>query len=122
MVVRVWQLGAELVIAVDVGAQSDNSPVYRDAISGWSIFFKKLFGFHINVPSTGDIQAFLTYVSGDQRNQEVPYMENCIYLRPPIEKYSTMGFKHSLAIIETGYQYAIEQIKKCKIDGAIYRV
>ena len=117
------QLGAELVIAVDVGAQSDNSPVdIGDAISGWSILFKKLFGFRINVPSMGDIQARLTYVSGDQRNQEVLSMENCIYLRPPIEKYSTMGFKHSLAIIETGYQYAIEQIKKWKIDGTIDRL
>ena len=112
------QLGAQLVIAVDVGAQTDNSPVdIGDAVSGWSILFKKLFGIKINAPSMGEIQARPTYVSGDQCNQEVLSLDNVLYLRPPVEKFTTMGFKHSVEIIETGYRYATEQIKRWLEDG-----
>ena len=114
------QFGASFIIACDVGAQADSSPVeFEDCVNGWMTLFKRLFRYKFNTPSMGDIQTRLTCVSGEQRIADVLEMENCVYMHPPIDCFTTLGFGSAGKIIEVGYNYALAQIKRWESDPAM---
>lgn len=59
-------LGAEHIIAVDVGSQDDTDLTnYGDDLSGWWLLYKKWnpFTSPVKVPDLPDIQSRLAYVS-----------------------------------------------------------
>ena len=59
----------------------------------------------MNVPSQAEIQSRLAYVSCVGKLESVKAAGYCEYIRPPIDKYSTMQFGAFEEIKEVGYRH-----------------
>uniref|UniRef100_F1KRB4 NTE family protein n=2 Tax=Ascaris TaxID=6251 RepID=F1KRB4_ASCSU len=105
-------LGARVVIAVDVGAASENNLLnYGDSLNGFWVLFKKLnpFGEPVKVLNMEEIQSRLAYVSCVRQLEQVKKAPYCHYLRPPITQYETLDFAKFDEIYEVGYKYGSEK-------------
>nr|XP_039249765.1 patatin-like phospholipase domain-containing protein 7 isoform X3 [Styela clava] len=104
--------GACRVIAVDVGAAiTSDFTDYGDHLSGWWVLWKKWTGRwtgHIKVPDMNEIQQRLSYISCHYLMDLVVNSNYCTYLRPPVNKYSTMDFAKWKDLLELGYKYGRE--------------
>ncbi|XP_037919482.1 neuropathy target esterase sws isoform X1 [Hermetia illucens] len=99
-------LGAEHIIAVDVGSQDDTDLTnYGDDLSGWWLLYKKWnpFTSPVKVPDLPDIQSRLAYVSCVRQLEKVKNSDYCEYIRPPIDKYKTLAFGSFDEIRDVGY-------------------
>ena len=99
-------MGAETILAVDVGSQDDSDMTnYGDELSGWWLLWNKWnpFGKKVRVPSLPEIQSRLAYVSCVRQLEEVKRCDYCTYIRPPIDKYKTLQFASFDEILEVGY-------------------
>lgn len=87
--------GAKYILAIDVGSQDDTDLTnYGDDLSGYWLLFKRLpFTSPVKVPNLPDIQSRLAYVSCVRQLEEVKNSDYCEYIRPPIDKYTTLQFK-----------------------------
>ncbi|VDK48930.1 unnamed protein product, partial [Anisakis simplex] len=106
-------MGAKVVIAVDVGARSeDNLTNYGDSLNGFWVLFNKLnpFSKPVKVLNMEEIQGRLAYVSCVRQLEQVKKAPYCHYLRPPIAQYETLDFAKFDAIEEVGYNYGMETI------------
>lgn len=121
-------LGAETIIAVDVGSVDDTSPAqFGDSLSGWLVllgkivpfmsgYLKKRYGF---IPQMTEIQSRLAYVSSVKKLEEAKSVDGCLYLNPPVQKFGTLQFEKFNDIFEAGYEYGNEVIKQWKKDGTL---
>lgn len=99
-------MGAETILAVDVGSQDDSDMTnYGDELSGWWLLWNKWnpFGKKIRVPNLPEIQSRLAYVSCVRQLEQVKRSDYCTYIRPPIDKYKTLQFASFDEIFEVGY-------------------
>ncbi|XP_022650715.1 neuropathy target esterase sws-like isoform X3 [Varroa destructor] len=103
------QMGAETIIAVDVGSQDETDLTnYGDTLSGWWLLWKRTvpnFGEPVKIPNSAEIQSRLAYVSCVRQLEEVKTSDYCMYVRPPIDKYKTLQFGLFNEIMEVGYQH-----------------
>ena len=67
----------------------------------------------MNVPSQAEIQSRLAYVSCVGKLESVKAAGYCEYIRPPIDKYSTMQFGAFEEIKEVGYRHGETFFKVC---------
>lgn len=121
-VTEMKKMGARYIIAVDVGAVDDTTPMkYGDTLSGFGALINKFNPFSItpNVPNIAEIQQRLTYVSSVKALEEAKNAQGVIYLRPPIDNYATLDFSKFDEIREVGFQYADVEIKKQIANGFI---
>ena len=68
------RMGAQTIIAIDVGGQSDNEfDNYGDALSGWWVLWNKYFplGRNLKIPNMAEIQTRLAYVSCERQLAQV---------------------------------------------------
>ncbi|XP_078605006.1 patatin-like phospholipase domain-containing protein 7 isoform X17 [Branchiostoma floridae x Branchiostoma japonicum] len=103
-------MGANFVIAVDVGSQDDrNLTHYGDYLSGWWVLYKKWNPFteKIRVLDMSEIQQRLAYVSCMKQMEEVKCCDYVEYVRPPIDRYKTLQFGSFDEIMEVGYAHAV---------------
>ncbi|KAJ3217038.1 phosphatidylcholine and lysophosphatidylcholine phospholipase [Dinochytrium kinnereticum] len=119
-------LGAEVIIAVDVGLADDTSPVtYGDSLSGWWVFFSKWnpFGKDVygKIPPMADIQSRLAYVGSVKQLEDAKAMEGCLYLQPPVAAFSTLQFESFKDIFDVGYKYGKDIVRKWEKDGTLAR-
>ncbi|VDM42044.1 unnamed protein product [Toxocara canis] len=108
-------MGAKVVIAVDVGAASENNLLnYGDSLSGFWVLFKKLnpFGEPVKVLNMEEIQSRLAYVSCVRQLEQVKKAPYCHYLRPPIAEYKTLEFAKFDEIYDVGYKYGAEKFSE----------
>lgn len=99
-------MGAETIIAVDVGSQDDTDLTnYGDSLSGWWLLFKRWnpIATPVKIPSLPEIQSRLAYVSCVRQLEEVKSSDYCTYVRPPIDRYKTLQFGSFNEIMEVGY-------------------
>lgn len=99
-------MGAETIIAVDVGSQDDMEMTnYGDQLNGWWILWNRWnpFGTKLKIPSLPEIQSRLAYVSCVRQLEEVKRSDYCTYIRPPIDKYKTLQFGSYNDIMDVGY-------------------
>lgn len=116
------KMGARYIIAVDVGAVDDTTPIkYGDTLSGFGALFNRWNPFSSSkpVPNMAEIQQRLTYVSSVKALEEAKTMPGVIYLRPPIDHYGTLEFGKFDDIVSVGYDYAIEALKEKMDDGEL---
>ncbi|OQR78858.1 neuropathy target esterase sws-like, partial [Tropilaelaps mercedesae] len=103
------QMGAENIIAIDVGSQDDTDLTsYGDTLSGWWLLWKRTmpnFGEPVKIPNSAEIQSRLAYVSCVRQLEEVKSSDYCMYVRPPIDRYKTLQFGLFNEIMEVGYQH-----------------
>lgn len=100
------EMGAETIIAVDVGSQDDTDLTnYGDCLSGWWLLFKRWnpISSTVKIPSLPEIQSRLAYVSCVRQLEEVKTSDYCTYVRPPIDRYKTLQFGSFDEIMEVGY-------------------
>jgi predicted acylesterase/phospholipase RssA/CRP-like cAMP-binding protein len=102
-------LGCEIIIAVDVGADEDLTVMnYGDSLSGWWLLWKRFFrwGKQPRYPTLADIQYRLAYVSSYAKLEEIKNMPNCYYIRVPIANFKTLDFYRFDEILLAGYTHA----------------
>lgn len=108
------KMGARYIIAVDVGAVDDTTPLkYGDTLSGmWALINKyNPMSTRPNVPNIAEIQQRLTYVSSVKALEEAKRAENVLYLRPPIDNYATLDFAKFDEIREAGFKYGYKELQ-----------
>jgi len=114
--------GAKHVLAFDVGSiDKVNFTNYGDSLNGWKVLLSKWnpFGKPMDVPSLGEIQSRLAFISFSENWRKVKTAKYCLYIRPPIDKYSTMDMDMCIfdEIKDVGYQYGkdyFEDLKKAE--------
>ncbi|KAI8837096.1 acyl transferase/acyl hydrolase/lysophospholipase [Chytridium lagenaria] len=119
-------LGADCIIAVDVGLADDTSPVtYGDSLSGWWVLFSKWNPFmrdvYGKIPPIPDIQSRLAYVGSVKQLEDAKAMEGCLYLQPPVAAFGTLQFESFKDIFEVGYKYGKDIVRKWEKDGTLAR-
>ncbi|KAG2204435.1 hypothetical protein INT47_005226 [Mucor saturninus] len=112
-------MGADIIIAVDVASEDDTSPVYYgDSISGW---WALLHGFNpfrtYNVPSIADIQSRLAYVSSVAKLEEAKVTDGTLYLKLPVQQWGTLEFAKYNDIFQKGYDVGREVVNKWRKAG-----
>ena len=111
--------GAKHVLAFDVGSiDKVNFTNYGDSLNGWKVLLSKWnpFGKPMDVPSLGEILSRLAFISCNKRLKKVKVAKYCLYIRPPIDKYSTMDMNMRIfdEIKDVGYQYGKDYFEvKC---------
>ncbi|KAI8093035.1 uncharacterized protein BX664DRAFT_260351 [Halteromyces radiatus] len=99
-------MGADIVIAVDVASDDDTSPVnYGDSISGWWAILHSYNPFRTyNIPSIAEIQSRLTYVSSVAKLEEAKLINGTLYVKLPVQQWGTLEFSKFNDIKNLGYQ------------------
>ncbi|OAD06986.1 hypothetical protein MUCCIDRAFT_35127 [Mucor lusitanicus CBS 277.49] len=112
-------MGADIIIAVDVASEDDTSPVYYgDSISGWWALLHGLNPFRTyNVPSIADIQSRLAYVSSVSRLEEAKVTDGTLYLKLPVQQWGTLEFSKYNDIFQKGYDVGREVVGKWRKAG-----
>ncbi|KAI9476111.1 MAG: hypothetical protein EXX96DRAFT_575823 [Benjaminiella poitrasii] len=112
-------MGADIIIAVDVASEDDTSPVYYgDSISGWWALLHGMNPFRTyNIPSIADIQSRLAYVSSVAKLEEAKVTDGTLYLKLPVQQYSTLEFSKYNNIFQKGYDVGREVVNKWRKAG-----
>nr|KAJ3418363.1 Neuropathy target esterase [Polyrhizophydium stewartii] len=118
-------LGAQTIIAVDVGLADNTSLVnYGDSISGWWVLLNRLNPFgqiYGRIPGMADIQSRLTYVSSGKQLEEAKSIEGCLYIHPPFPPYTVMDFGKFHEIVDVGYKFGQAAVQQWHKDGTLAR-
>ncbi|RUS13415.1 Pnpla7 protein [Endogone sp. FLAS-F59071] len=116
-------MGADVIIAVDVASHDDTSPVhYGDSLSGWWALLQSLNPFwkpNYKIPSIADIQSRLAYVSSVAKLEEAKVTKGCIYMKLPVQKWATLEFDKFDDILKAGYDYGKDMVAKWKKEGIV---
>ncbi|KAF7728557.1 phosphatidylcholine and lysophosphatidylcholine phospholipase [Apophysomyces ossiformis] len=112
-------MGADIIIAVDVASDDDNSPVYYgDSISGWWALLHSFNPFRTyNIPSIADIQSRLTYVSSVAKLEESKMIDGTLYVKLPVQQWGTLEFNKFNDIMQSGYEVGREVIGRWRKAG-----
>lgn len=116
------QRGASVIFAVDVGSVDDRTPLnYGDSLSGLWVIFNRWnpFSKHPNVPTMAEIQLRLTYVASVNALEKAKRTPGVIYLRPPIEQFSTLDFGRFEEIYKVGEAYGTMIVKELEEKGEL---
>jgi len=103
------------VIAVDVSTQKNLTIDYKEFPSPWKFLRSRISPFikSINVPTLKDLLTQSTMLSSIHTTKVIK-KDIDFYLKPPVDKYKMLDLKKYKEIVETGYHYAIDKIKKLK--------
>ncbi|EED14313.1 Patatin-like serine hydrolase, putative [Talaromyces stipitatus ATCC 10500] len=121
-VAHMKSLGADIILAVDVGSLDDNTPQdYGDTLSGFWTFANRWnpFSSTPNPITLSEIQARLAYVSSVDSLERAKNMPGCLYMRPPIDPYGTLEFGKFDEIYEVGYSYGKRFLDKLRAEGSL---
>ncbi|KAI9832720.1 MAG: Neuropathy target esterase [Phylliscum demangeonii] len=119
-VAHMKSLGADIIIAVDVGSIDDNTPQqFGDSLSGFWASFNRWnpFSPHPNPPTLSEIQARLAYVSSVDALERAKKTPGCLYFRPPIEHFGTLEFGRFEEIYQVGYRYGKAHLGQLRSQG-----
>jgi len=103
-----YQMGARSVIAVDVSTECKREYFeYGAHLSGWWLLWNSWNPFvkTVQVPSMGDIQDMLIWVSSEQHRKSVKNVCD-LHLTPPIQDVGTLEYDRFDEIVEKSYIYA----------------
>jgi len=101
-------MNARLVISVDVSNESEREYFdYGTTLSGWWLLFNSWnpFAKTVKVPSMGDINDMLIWVSSIQHCKKAK-MASDLYLLPPVSDIGTLEYNRFDEIVQRGYDYA----------------
>jgi lysophospholipid hydrolase len=116
-------LGAKVIVAVDVGSLDDTRPTtYGDKLSGWWLLFRRFIPFQKDygpIPTLSDIQSRLAYACSVPLREAITKMDDCFYFAPPVTHFGTMQFEKILEIEKIGYDYAKKQIDEWNEKGIL---
>jgi len=117
-----FDMGASVVIASDVGSLDDNSPRnFGDTISGWWLMIMRWnpFSNARTIPAITEIQSRLAYVSSVQTLEEAKVTRGCLYIAMPVQEYGTLQWGKFEEIQEKGYQAATKILEEWEEEGKL---
>ena len=120
-------LGANTIIAIDVGSTDDTSAVdYGDSLSGWWLILQRMnplagyLGPDVSkIPALAEIQSRLAYVSCVKQLEEAKSVEGVLYLQPKVAGFGTLDFHKYEEIYKEGYLYGKQIIEQWQMDGTL---
>ncbi|TFK77544.1 patatin-domain-containing protein [Pluteus cervinus] len=114
-------MGANAVVACDVGSLDDNSPRnFGDSVSGWWLLINRWNPFSkAHVPPITEIQSRLAYVSSVNTLEAAKVMKGCLYIAMPVQEYGTLQFGRFDEIRRTGYQASVKILAKFEAEGRL---
>ncbi|KAK5075072.1 phosphatidylcholine and lysophosphatidylcholine phospholipase [Lithohypha guttulata] len=121
-VAHMKSLGADLVLAVDVGAIDDDTPQeFGDSLSGvWAVLQRwNPFSTAPSPPTSSEIQGRLAYVSSVDALERAKTTPGVVYMRPPVVAYATLDFAKFDEICNIGYSFAKEFLSTLKAKGEL---
>ncbi|KAF7797182.1 hypothetical protein EIP86_008374 [Pleurotus ostreatoroseus] len=119
-VAAMMSMGANAVIASDVGSIDDNSPRnFGDSVSGFWLLLNRWnpFSSAKSVPAITEIQSRLAYVSSVRTLEEAKVVPACLYMQMPVQEFGTLQFNKFEDIQKKGYQAAMEMLAKWQEEG-----
>ncbi|KAH9004144.1 patatin-domain-containing protein [Lactarius hatsudake] len=117
-----FDMGASVVVACDVGSLDDNSPRnFGDTISGWWLMIMRWnpFSNARTIPAITEIQSRLAYVSSVQTLEEAKVTRGCLYMAIPVQEYGTLQWGKFEEIQEKGYQSAMKILGEWEQEGKL---
>lgn len=101
------------VIAVDVSVEEDLTVNESEFPSPWKIVWDRISPFkkYSKFPNILDILTRTVELSCINRKQQT-IVDADLYLRPPVDKYKLLDFQSFDELVNIGYAYAKEEIKK----------
>ncbi|KAI0274950.1 patatin-domain-containing protein [Gloeopeniophorella convolvens] len=117
-----FDMGASVVFASDVGSLDDNSPRnFGDTISGWWLMIMRWnpFSNARMVPAITEIQSRLAYVSSVRTLEEAKITRGCLYMAMPVQEYGTLQWGKFEEIQERGYKAAMQILEKWEEEGKL---
>jgi predicted acylesterase/phospholipase RssA len=106
------KLGFGTLIAVDVDVSEELTvdPALKE-LSGWQVLRQRLFGRNeARLPGIIDVLNRSGHLGGLTHREASKKLAD-YYLQPPVSHFALMGYGRGKEIADTGYQYAIAQIK-----------
>ncbi|KAI9444916.1 patatin-domain-containing protein [Lactarius indigo] len=122
LVSTMFDMGASVVVACDVGSLDDNSPRnFGDTISGWWLIIMRWnpFSNARTIPAITEIQSRLAYVSSVQTLEEAKVTRGCLYMAIPVQEYGTLQWGKFEEIQEKGYQSAMKILGEWEQEGKL---
>jgi predicted acylesterase/phospholipase RssA/CRP-like cAMP-binding protein len=115
------ELGAGVVIAVDISADEDLKVTCRELPSPWAILLSKVLPFYrpIEFPSIVEVCMRSTMLSSVNRTHQVKLAAD-FYLRPPVAGFKILDFHLLEEIAEIGYKYAKEKIEEWDWESIVF--
>jgi len=117
-----FDVGASVVVACDVGSLDDNSPRnFGDTVSGWWLMIMRWnpFSNARTIPAIPEIQSRLAYVSSVQTLEEAKVTRGCLYMAMPVQEYGTLQWGKFEEIQEKGYQSAMRILGQWEQEGKL---
>ncbi len=111
------RIGSGSIVTVDVSPEVEplTAAPFGHGLSGWRVLGRRLNPF-VPAPPVPDIADILTRSTGlsQVRHRRATLDDNRVdlLLRPPVAGFGVLDFKGGIALIETGYQYAVEALAK----------
>jgi|ERR1719296_40147 len=102
------EMGAKKIIAVDVSREKKESyHEYGTELSGLWLLWNSWWPFvqTVKVPSMGDINELLSWVSSERVKKEVEKKVD-LFLKPPVDHIGTLDYDKIDVIVKIGYDYA----------------
>ncbi|TFY54983.1 hypothetical protein EVJ58_g8536 [Rhodofomes roseus] len=121
-VATMMSMGANAVIASDVGSIDDNSPRnFGDSVSGWWLLINRWnpFSSARSVPAITELQGRLAYVSSVKTLEEAKVAPGCLYMGMPVQEFGTLQFGKFEEIQEKGYRAAMDFLEKWNEEGRL---
>lgn len=110
-----------LVVGIDVTPPVDlnENTHYKNGISGWRILFSKINPFvkTISIPNIATILRRAGELASVANRKHVIENNVDLYIGLPVGKYNLQDYKLANEIIEDGYEYAKEIVKKWKSEN-----
>jgi NTE family protein/lysophospholipid hydrolase len=105
------------VLAVDVGSEREFTFKFAEIPSPWQYLRSRMMPFakRIEVPHIADVLIRAADVSSSQKTKEVK-RDADVYLRPPVDGFSVLGFEALDRITDVGYRYAMDRLAALRND------
>ncbi|EPT03439.1 hypothetical protein FOMPIDRAFT_1035433 [Fomitopsis schrenkii] len=121
-VATMMSMGANAVIASDVGSLDDNSPRnFGDSVSGWWLLINRWnpFSNARSIPAITELQGRLAYVSSVKTLEDAKVAPGCLYMGMPVQEFGTLQFGKFEEIQEKGYRAAMDFLEKWNEEGRL---
>jgi len=108
-------MGAKKIIAVDVSLEEKTLFYdYGTELSGMWLLWNSWNPFvqTVKVPSMGDINERLSWVSSERTKKDIIKNKVDLFLRPPVGNFGTLEFDKIDEIVKIGYDYAKPLVEK----------
>lgn len=113
-----------IIIAVDVNVREEllNNTAIEGDISGWRLIRNRLNPFEkrLNLPGIVDILGRASIIGGLAKRQRNKKGLADLYIEPPVQNFSIIGYSQGAEISRAGYRYAYGILKEWRSEQSLF--